>query len=225
MLPRGLFDPGLEVILHQPGRALGQQRIQVHPVDEVQRVEDVALRLRHLLPVLVANQAVDVNLAKGHVAHELEAHHDHACDPEKDDVETGDQHVARVELAECLRIVWPSQGAERPQRRREPRVEHVLVLAECHVGTEIVPRADIVFRVADVDVAVIIVPGGDAMSPPQLPADAPVLDVVHPVEIGLRPVLRHEANAPRFNGFDGRLGKRFDFHVPLVGQVRFDDSV
>ena len=97
LLARRLLDRRLHLRLHQAGGALRDQRLEVDAVDEVERVDDVALRLRHLLAVLVADQAGDVDLAERHVAHELEAHHDHPGDPEEDDVEAGDQHDGRVE--------------------------------------------------------------------------------------------------------------------------------
>jgi hypothetical protein len=49
----------------------------------LQRVDDVALGLGHLLPLGVAHQAVDVDLAERHFAHELQAHHHHAGHPEE----------------------------------------------------------------------------------------------------------------------------------------------
>ena len=69
----------------------------VDAIDDVERVDDIALGLRHLLAFAVAHQAVHVDLAERHVAHELQAEHDHARDPEEDDVEAGDQHAGRVE--------------------------------------------------------------------------------------------------------------------------------
>ncbi len=59
-------------------------------------VDHVALGLRHLLPVSVTHQSVNVNLAEGHAAlgmvrHEVAAEHNHACHPEEQDVETSDQ--------------------------------------------------------------------------------------------------------------------------------------
>ena len=57
------------------------------------------------------------------------------------------------------------------------------------------------------------------MTPPQLAADAPVVDVAHPLEIGACPVLRHEARATLLHRRDGRRGQRRDLHVPLVGEV------
>src|SRR6187401_3349572 len=49
------------------------------------------------LAFAIAHQAVHVHLAERHVAHELHAEHDHAGNPEEDDVEARDQHIARIE--------------------------------------------------------------------------------------------------------------------------------
>ena len=78
---------------------------------------------------------------------------------------------------------------------------------------------------SDIDIASIVVPGGNSMSPPELPANAPVLNVVHPVEVGLRPVFRNKLDAARFDGFDSRLGQWLDFYVPLIRKIRLDDGV
>ncbi len=63
------------------------------------------------------------------------------------------------------------------------------------------------------------------MPPPELAADAPVLDVVHPLEIGLRPVVGNEADAPVLDGGDGRRRQRRDLHVPLVGEPGFEHGI
>ena len=139
LLARRLLDRILHLRLHQPGRALGDQRIDLDAVDQVERVDDVALRLRHLLPVLVADQARDVDLAERHLAPELEAHHDHPGDPEEDDVEAGHEHVGRIERGELRGLARPAERRERPQRRAEPGVEHVLVTGERHLAA--VPRS------------------------------------------------------------------------------------
>ncbi len=72
------------------------QRVGAVGVDQVEGIDDVPLRLRHLLALLVADQRVDVDVAEGHLLHHVQAHHHHARDPEEDDVEAGDQHVGRV---------------------------------------------------------------------------------------------------------------------------------
>src|SRR5262245_10604907 len=63
------------------------------------------------------------------------------------------------------------------------------------------------------------------MAPPELSAHAPVLDVAHPLVIGLRPVLRHEARAAFLDRLQGSFGERRDLHVPLVGEIRLYDLV
>ena len=73
--------------IHQAGSALVDKRVEADAVDDVERVEDVALGLRHLLPFGVAHEGGDVDVAERHFAGEVQRHHDHARDPEEDDVE------------------------------------------------------------------------------------------------------------------------------------------
>ncbi len=75
-----------------------------------ERVDYVALRLRHLLLLGVAHEAVNVDLAEGHVAHEFDAEHRHARDPEEEDVEAGDEERGRVEVFEVVGLVRPAEG-------------------------------------------------------------------------------------------------------------------
>ncbi len=63
---------------------------------------------------MVANQPVDVHFAKRHIAHEFDAHHDHACDPEENNVEAGDQNGTGVKFLQRIGLFRPAQGAERP---------------------------------------------------------------------------------------------------------------
>ena len=60
------------------------------------------------------------------------------------------------------------------------------------------------------------------MPPPELPADAPRLDVLHPVEEGLLPRLRHDLDPARSHRLDRGLGQRRGVDIPLVGQPRLD---
>ncbi len=68
-------------------------------------------------------------------------------------------------------------------------------------------------------------PRGDAMAPPQLAADAPVVDILHPVEIGLLVHLGCELDVAVFDSGDGLDGERLDFDEPLRGQARLDDRL
>jgi hypothetical protein len=119
----------------RPGQRAQREahRIRAMRVDQVQRVEHVALRLRHLLALLVAHQAVDADGAERHLPHEVDAHHHHPGDPEEDDVEAGHQHVAGVVLRQFRRLLRPAERAERPQRGAEPGVQHVLVARQLDI--------------------------------------------------------------------------------------------
>ena len=104
LLARALRDRLALLLEHQSGRALRDQRLERRAVDQVERIEDVALRLRHLLAFLVADDRVDVDVAERDFAGEVGRHHDHPDDPEEDDVEAGDQHrrgQERAQLAAC----------------------------------------------------------------------------------------------------------------------------
>ncbi len=61
------------------------------------------------------------------------------------------------------------------------------------------------------------------MAPPQLAADAPVLDIAHPGEVHVLVLLGHELDTAVFHGSDGRFCQGLGGNVPLVGQPRFDD--
>ena len=116
------------MLLHQTRRAFIQKFFQAYTVNEIKWIQYVALGLGHLLAVLVANQAVNINFVKRHIAHELDAHHDHACDPEENDVEAGDEHITGIKLIKRIRLLGPAKRTEWPERRREPRVQDIFVL-------------------------------------------------------------------------------------------------
>ena len=70
------------------------------------------------------------------------------------------------------------------------------------------------------------------MSPPELAADAPVLNVVHPLVVGVDPVLGNKAHGTIFDRINRLLGNRLAARLvqrrlvhgdkPLVGQHWFD---
>ena len=82
----------------------------------------------------------------------------------------------------------------------------------------------------DEDAAVARVPGRDLVAPPELAADAPVLDVVHPVVVGVDPLLGHEAHLAAGHRVD-RLGgdalavatRLGHGDEPLLREHRLDD--
>src|SRR5699024_2052158 len=108
---------------------------------------------------------------------------------------------------------------------RKPGVEDVFVAAQCNVRAQIVFFARSLFVASDINLPGVVVPGRNAVPPPQLARNAPILDVAHPFVIGLGPVFRHEADASGFDGLDRRLGQRFRAYEPLLGQHGLDDDV
>src|SRR6202007_2259329 len=50
----GPLDRRRELRLHEPGSALGDERLQRDAIDDVERIDHVAARLRHLVAVLIA---------------------------------------------------------------------------------------------------------------------------------------------------------------------------
>src|SRR5262249_30691011 len=68
---------------------------------------------------------------------------------------------------------------------------------------------------------VFLIPYRDAMPPPQLTADTPVSDVVHPMSVGFGPAFRVKSDPAFLNGFGGRLDARI-FHEPLLAQEWLD---
>ncbi len=110
------------------------------------------------------------------------------------------------------RLLGPAQGRERPQRRARTRCRarrssrrQRRPAGRSGLGGGLQRLG---LGLLDEDRAVRPVPGRNLMAPPDLARDAPGLDVAHPVEIGVLPVLGHEARcAPLFHRLDRRLGQ------------------
>ena len=216
-----------------PAQAHGglvHEGLDVRAFDQVHRVDDVALGLAHLLAFVVPHHPVDIDVAERHLPGEMRGHHDHAGNPEEDDLVARHQHRRGQVQVHLLRLRRPPQRREGHQGRGVPGVQHVLVAPQLLAGRLGLRRG---FVDRHVDLAVLVVPGRDLVAPPQLARDAPVLDVVHPLVVGVDPVLRHEAHRARLHGVDRLLRDRLagrvlvahlaHRHEPLVGQHGLDD--
>src|SRR5688572_20444271 len=67
------------------------------------------------------------------------------------------------------------------------------------------------------------IPDRDAVPPPQLAANAPVLDILEPVEIDLLEAFRHNFDTSIAHRIQSFTGKRIHFHEPLRGYHRLDN--
>ena len=226
---RGFLDLRRVLRIHQSSGALGHQRIQRDAIHQVDRIEHVALRLGHLLALRVAHQPGDVDVLERDLPGEVVGHHDHPGDPEENDVEAGDQHARRhVSIEPALGhqgFVGPAHRAEGPQCRREPRLEHVVIAAQRHSAAIAFgrDRTCVVLAARDDDVARVVVPRRNPVAPPELAADAPVLDVLHPMAIGVDPVGGHEAHVTVVDQLHASGREAVHLHEPLVGEIRLDD--
>src|SRR5437016_9507787 len=102
------------------------ERVGAVVADELERVGRIAEALGHLSALLVADDAREIDVLKRHPAHELVASHDHARDPEENNVRSGHEVGGRVEGLECWVfgvlgfVTRPAHRRKRPKPRAEP---------------------------------------------------------------------------------------------------------
>ena len=124
---------------------------------------------------------------------------------------------------EQLRLLRPALRGEGPQLRAEPGVQHVLVLM--HVMAAALGAHVGVLGKGILPAAVLAVEHGDAVAPPQLAADAPILEVLHPGGVGLRPARGVEGDLAGVDGVERRPLELIDGDEPLLGQPRLQRGV
>ena len=169
---------------HQHGEAQG---IRAELIHEHQRIDHVAGCLGYFAPDLIAHEPMQIHGMERNLACKLKTHHDHARHPEEQDVVARFHVGGRVEIFVIRRLIGPAQCGEGPQAGGEPGVQHILILVD------LMRAAGGAFGwvfARNGHVTIRAVPDRDAMSPPQLAADAPILDVFQPVEVGLLKALR-----------------------------------
>ena len=198
--------------------------------DEVQRVGRVAQLLGHLAADFVAHDAREVDVAEGLLVAVFVSRHNHAGHPEEDDVGARHQVVGGVVVFDfgVMRVADAVEHRDGPEPRREPRVEHVVVLAQvlgpqrgvARLGAGLLER--LFERLGHHVAALGEVVGRDALAPPQLARDAPVLDVLHPVAVGVLVLLGDEADGILHDGLRGRLGQLLHREEPLHRELGLD---
>ena len=205
-----------------------REQVEAHGVgavhaDEVHGVNAVALGLGHAAAVLGKNRRVDDDVLKRYLVQEVQRAHDHAGDPQRDDVARGDERGRGVMALEQLGLLRPALRGEGPQLRAKPRVQHVLVLM--HVMAATLGAHVGVLGQGVLPATVLAVEHGNAVAPPQLTADAPVLKVLHPGGVGLRPARGVEGDLAGVDGVERRPLELVDGHKPLLRQPRLKRGV
>ena len=172
------------------GDAQESESQTIRPVfgNEVERVGRVAEGFGKFPPLAVADQSGEINVPEGELPHVFEAGHDHAGHPEEDDIGSGDEIRRGVEFLQLRCLFRPTHGGKRPEPGAEPGIQDVGIL------TPVRPRG--------LDLAAHLfaaIPDGNPVTPPELTADAPVLQILHPMVVNLAPALRKKAE---FTGGD-----------------------
>ena len=113
-----------------------------------------------------------------------------------------------------LRMIWPTLRSKSPQLRREPGIQNVLILMDMMTAAL---WTDIgVFHKSILPATIIAVEHRNAVSPPKLPGDIPVAEILHPSEVGLSPTLWVEGNLTVFNYLRCRLFELINGNKPLL---------
>src|SRR5947209_3083989 len=73
--------------------------------------------------------------------------------------------------------------------------------------------------------AVVAVPDGDTMTPPELARDTPVVDVFQPVQVDFVEALGHDLQHVILDGSDGGSGEWHHLDEPLLGNERLNHGV
>ena len=142
----------------------------------------------------------------------------HADHPEENNVIPCHKHICRIEVVQILCLLRPAKRRERPERGGEPCIQRILVL-----GKMCAPAVRAFLRrmpVHDELAALVAVICRDAVSPPDLPGDTPVLDIFQPVQIDLVKTLRHKFQLACLQRVDGRFCQFFHLHEPLLFDQR-----
>ena len=160
------------------------------------------------------------DVPEGHILHELAGGKHHTRHPEEDDVVTRNENARREEPLEIRRFIRPAHGREGPQGRTEPRIEDIRILVNV-CAAAVGARRQV--RAADADfAAVVTVPGGDLMTPPELTGNTPVVNILKPMIIYLFKPFGNKLRFAVGNGLEGICGQRLHLDKPLLCRKRFD---
>src|SRR5262249_32207699 len=128
---------------------------------------------------------------------------------------------ARVEPPQVVGLAGPSEAREGDQLRREPGIEHVLILVHPPAAAGALGQIGSAGRHLEAS-RVFTVPGRDPVSPPRLPGNTPVADVLHPLRELDTAMLRDEAHRALPIGPERRFGERLHLDEPLIAEPGLD---
>ena len=146
-------------------------------------------------------------------------HHDHPCHPEEQNIRARDKHICREVALHLVGVFGPAKCTNRPEARREPRVENIRVACK-RFATRLFKR--LCLCCSAVMGAFVIIPNWDLMAPPELTGDAPRLDIFQPVIICFLTTFRHDLDLAIAHSIQRRTDHFLSIDKPLICQHRLD---
>jgi len=173
--------------------------------------------------MFIPHQRVNIDICKGYILHKMDTHHHHPGHPEKEDIKARYEDRCGIKCFQEGRLFRPSHGGEGPESRTEPGIQNVGFPDQVLAVTS---RAGFRSLHGNHDLLALLTgPRRNLVTPPDLPGNAPVFDVVHPLVIGFLPCAGDNPGLSGVHGFDGFFSQGFCLDKPLPGQVRFDDCL
>mmetsp|Transcript_5897 Transcript_5897/g.11421 ORF Transcript_5897/g.11421 Transcript_5897/m.11421 type:complete len:400 (-) Transcript_5897:471-1670(-) len=178
-----------------------------------------------------------VNRIKRQLPRKFLSEHHHPRHPEEENVVPSlEAGAASVGVETLVVRLWaciggPPHDAEGPKTAREPRVEHIRVLRKLHVVTVLLLGLDICLLLRSSNHILcgggevsrpVNMPDGDAVPPPQLPRDTPVMDVVEPVEPSFLKSLGDDLEFAALDSLYALVGHTASLDKPLGAHKRFN---
>lgn len=219
----GIFGEGL---IHAGGAATEDAETEgVGTIfsDHVHRIDDITLTFRHFLAVGVEDETVEIDFAEGNFAGDVEAHHDHAGDPSKENVGAGFHDVKGI--IGIFLVLGPIGADDGPVGTGEPGIEGVFV-------TVISDAADFDFGEIYTGIkdpfgsliSLSLVEHRDGDTPRDLAGNIPIFETFEIVNKNLFLIRRMEGDFTVFKMLNGSFGKTLDVDEPLGFKHRFDNG-
>ena len=156
------------------------------------------------------------------MSHMLETGEYHPGDPEENDIIPGHENRGGVVFFQFRGAVGPSQRRKGPQCRGKPRVQYVGLLPDGRAADG--AGCNVLLGNGHLS-AGVAVEGGDAVSPPKLTRDAPVVAILHPVDVDFGEAVGGKFHVTGAHRLQCRLRERLHLDEPLVGCHRLDRVV
>mmetsp|Transcript_56719 Transcript_56719/g.120433 ORF Transcript_56719/g.120433 Transcript_56719/m.120433 type:complete len:228 (-) Transcript_56719:27-710(-) len=183
-----------------------------------------------------------IHSVKRKLVRQLQPHHDHPRHPEKEDVQSSLEKRGRIERLQVICMIWPSHHREGEEARGKPCVEDVRIPLK-HDLVATTPQ-----KLFSLDVCILLTPGHhptiialhirldhaplsllgrepcrNLMSPPKLPAHAPIANVVQPLKPRLLMVSGDNLQLPIAHRIRGPFRHAATVHIPLGRDHRLED--